>query len=130
MIVSQYFNVAISTIILIALLISVIKLKNKRDFLPLKLISFIILLMNIQFVGNSYTNFINFILITSLLFIMERTTTIKQPFSNNPIFQWKILTISIIVIVILSPSIFLNIQSYLKTIIKISSSNKTSIRQN
>ena len=113
-ILSQFFNDSIlATILLSISYFGLIKFKNRGNFLPIKLLTFIFLLMNIQLVGSSIINFTNFLIMTIGLFILEESSSIKSPFSNNQIFQWKILTIGVIVFVIISPTLFLNIQSQL-----------------
>ncbi|MEK9728000.1 MAG: O-antigen ligase family protein, partial [Candidatus Margulisiibacteriota bacterium] len=109
---SQFFiGTWLSIIVGSITFLSLIKMKQERNLLPVKLLTFIILLMNIQFVSGSLLNFLFVIILIIGLFILEESTTKQTPFSNNQIFQWKILTIGIIIFVIISPTLFLKIQS-------------------
>ena len=113
LIVSQFFTGSIISTLLIGiftLFIAFNKQQNKIDT-SILLTTFIISLMNVQFFSNSIIEFFNFILLLINLFLMEKTTSIQTPFSKNPILQWKIIIIATIMIVILSPKIYLNIKS-------------------
>ncbi|MEC8678799.1 MAG: O-antigen ligase family protein, partial [Candidatus Margulisiibacteriota bacterium] len=109
---AQFFISSPVSLVLIAVFSIANLLDKKADQLNtgLLLTTFIFTLMNVQFFSNSIIEFINFILLITNLFIIEKTTSLQNPFSTNPILQWKIVSIAIIMIVILSPKIYLNIK--------------------
>ena len=101
------FTNALSPLILIGFVaMSLFNKKTASFALPTTIVAFIILLMNIQFIGMSNVQLINTILILIGIIINETTTTIKNPFGNNPIFQWKLITVILIGLMFTLPNIY------------------------
>ncbi len=102
-----FYNSWLSSILLVIYgLISFINQQQSRFNFPSRLIAFIILLMNIQFISSSPIYFTNFILISIGIYFNEHTTQKDQPSIQKQIFIWKFITIGLIGLIIISPTVY------------------------
>ncbi|MGC6367635.1 MAG: O-antigen ligase family protein [Candidatus Marinamargulisbacteria bacterium] len=116
----------LSSGILVGCLLASIWLKQKqKNTTILKSALFMLCMMNVQFISNSIIEFINFILLCSSIIIIEPSTNKNNIFSTNSIFKWKIIMMGLIGLLIITPTIFNNIQSKIIT----NSNNNLLIKQ-
>ena len=106
---SQFYTSTYASSMILFGLMALCIYKKKLDIfnLPTRLISIIIIFMNVQFITASFVHFLNFIILLLTIMICETTSTINTPFSASKVFQWKLITILLIAFIIISPNIYL-----------------------
>ena len=108
-----------STFVLFVLsFLSILYKRKQHNLIIFKAVTMMMVFINIQFIGNSLIEFTATILLIVNLFIIEPTSSKKNITSTNTIFKWKMIVIGVIGLVIISPNLFLNIQSNANPLIK------------
>ena len=104
-IIAQFFYTHwVSTLLLIGYVGSAYISRKKEKFnVATKLIAFIILLMNIQFISSSFIYVINIIVLIIGIYLNEQTNHKYHAKVHRQIFMWKFLTIGLIGFIIVSP---------------------------
>tara|TARA_B100000674_G_scaffold72690_1_gene50233 strand:- start:5555 stop:7546 length:1992 start_codon:yes stop_codon:yes gene_type:complete len=106
---SQFYTTTYASSIILLGLMALCIYKKKNDIfnLPTRLISIMIIFMNIQFITSSFIHFLNFVILLLTIIVCEKTSTVKTPFSASKVFQWKLITILLFAFIIISPNIYL-----------------------
>ena len=113
MLTSQFFqpSIASSACLFACVSMSFLRKRPSNITLPSTIIAFLLVFLNIQFIGMSAIHFINFVLLLLFLIVNEHTVSREAPLGNNPIFHWKLITIGLIALIIISPTIYSSFQS-------------------